>query len=88
MKDFGFDVSAIEGVDISPDNFNEDFSASTTTNAERNEFQVTFLFHKKQAKLIRQALSKVSEPTETFGNENHTGNLLYEIVRQWTERRK
>ena len=85
MKSFGFDLSAIEGVDISPDEFSEDFSLPTATNAERTEFQLTFLLHKNQSKLIRQAVSKVEEPTETFGNTNRLGNLIYEIMRQWTE---
>jgi hypothetical protein len=85
MKNFGFDTSAIEGVDISPENFNEDFSLPTETNAERSEFQITFLLHKKQSKLIRKALNQVGEPTETFGNTSRLGNLLYEVVRQWTE---
>ncbi|MBR3929694.1 MAG: hypothetical protein IKJ65_11910 [Clostridia bacterium] len=87
MKSFGFDMSAIEGVDISPDNFGEDFSLTTKTNAEREEFQISCLLHKEQSKLIRQAINQVGEPTETFGNTNHFGNALYEIVRQWTELR-
>ena len=88
MKSFGFDTSAIEGVDISPENFGEDFSLPTETNAERKEFQITFLLHKKQSNLIRKAINQVGEPTETFGNTNRLGNLLYEIVRQWTELKK
>lgn len=87
MKSFGFDVSAIEGVDISPEKFGENFSLPKETNAERNEFQITALFHKKQSKLIRKAINQVGKPTETFGNTNHLGNALYEIVRQWTELR-
>ena len=85
MKSFGFDTNAIEGVDISPDKFSEDFSLPTETNAERNEFQITFVLHKKQSKLIRKAINQVGEPAETFGNTNRLGNLLYEVVRQWTE---
>lgn len=85
MGSFGFDTSAIAGVDISPDNFGEDFSLPTTSNAEREEFQITALFHKKQSKLIRKAFEQVGEPAETFGNTNRMGNLLYEIVREWRE---
>ena len=88
MKSFGFDVSAIEGVDISPDNFSEDFSLPNETKDERQEFQITAIFHKKQAKLIRQAMQQVGEPQETFGNTNQAGNMIYEIVRQWTEMHK
>ena len=88
MKSFGFDVSAIEGVDISPDKFSEEFSLSSETNAERQKFQIQAIFHKKQAKLIRQAMNSVGEPKETFGNTNQAGNMIYEIVRQWTEMRK
>ena len=88
MKSFGFDVSAIEGVDISPDKFSEEFSLPSETNDERHEFQIQAIFHKKQAKLIRQAINQVGEPKETFGNTNYLGNMIYEIVRQWTEMRK
>lgn len=88
MKSFGFDVSAIEGVDISPDKFSEDFSLPSDTNDERHDFQIMAIFHKKQAKLIRQAMNSVGEPKETFGNTNQAGNMIYEIVRQWTEMRK
>ena len=85
MESFGFDTSAIEGVDISPDKFSEDFSLPKETNAERNEFTIMALFHKKQSKLIRKAFEQVGEPAETFGNTNHLGNALYEIARQWRE---
>lgn len=88
MKSFGFDISAIEGVDISPDKFSEEFSLPSETNSERQEFQIQAIFHKKQAKLIRQAMNSIGEPKETFGNTNQAGNMIYEIVRQWTEMRK
>ena len=88
MKSFGFDTGAIEGVNISPDKFSEDFLLPTETNAERKEFQITAIFHEKQSKLIRKAINQVGEPKETFGNTNQMGNLLYEIIRQWTELKK
>ena len=28
------------------------------------------------------------EVKETFGNENHKGNGVYEVVRQWAEQKK
>ena len=85
MNEFGFDTSAIEGVDISPSDFSENFSLPTVLADERKEFTMTFLLHENQAALIRQAMNYVEEPQKTFGNTNQAGNAIYEIVRQWTE---
>lgn len=88
MQDFGFDVSAVKGVDVSHYEFNEYFALPTETADERKEFQMTFLLHKKQAALIHDAINQVGKPAETFGNTSEAGNKIYEIIRQWSELRK
>ena len=45
----------------------------------------------EQAKLILAAIKYVYDQkavTETFTNENHNGNGLYEVVREWAELKK
>lgn len=88
MQDFGFDVSAVKGVDVSHYEFNEYFALPNEPADERKEFQMTFLLHKRQSALIREAMNQVGEPAETFGNTSAAGNKIYEIIRQWSERRK
>ncbi len=79
--DFGF-----EDV-VSPDDFGEDFSLP---DGEKPEIcQMTFTLHENQAELIKYAIQQVEDDiSETFGNTNQNGNALYEVVRQWAERRK
>lgn len=84
MKDFGFSEKELKRVEIKPADFEKNFNIEPVDDKPK-EFKVTFLLHKKQSALIRKAMNSVNMPDETFGNTNQTGNLLYEIVRQWTE---
>ena len=77
MADFGFEV-------ISDEDFSENF---TLDDGEKKPFQqISITVHDEQAKLILAAIKYVYDQkavTETFTNENHNGNGLYEVVRQW-----
>lgn len=102
-SDWDFDLLADElpGVDLSafdfdwgfseeeysPDDFGDDFSLP---DGDKPEIcQMTFMFHSRQKELIEYAIQQVKDNiTETFGNTNKNGNGLYEVVRQWAERRK
>ena len=77
MTDFGFEA-------ISEDEFGESF---TLDDGEKKPFQqISITVHDEQAKLILAAIKYVYDQkavTETFTNENHNGNGLYEVVREW-----
>ena len=79
MTDFGFEA-------ISPDEFEENFTLDA---GEKKPFQqISITLHDKQAELILNAIKVVYDAgavTETFTNENHNGNGIYEIVREWAE---
>lgn len=82
MTDFGFDS-------ISDKDFSENF---TLDDGEKKPFQqISITVHDEQAKLILSAIKYVYEQnavTETFTNENHNGNGLYEVVREWAALKK
>ena len=82
MEDFGFES-------ISPDDFGENF---VLDEGEKKPFQqISITVHDKQAALILQAIKYVYDHnavTETFTNENHNGNGLYEVVREWAVQKK
>ena len=82
MADFGFEV-------ISDEDFSENF---TLDDGEKKPFQqISITVHDEQAKLILAAIKYVYDQkavTETFTNENHNGNGLYEVVRQWAVQKK
>lgn len=80
MSNFGFDDITID------QNFGTDFELPDGDKSELE--QITFTLHTAQAQAIREAISKVGECSETFGNTNKNGNALYEVVRQWEELRK
>lgn len=81
MQRFGFD-----GDKINEEDFGEEFSLP---DGDKGEIcQMTFILHTKQAELVKYALTIVGECGETFGNTNKNGNALYEVVREWAERRK
>ena len=77
MTDFGFEV-------ISDEDFSENFTLEA---GEKKPFQqISLTVHDEQAKLILAAIKYVYDHnavTETFTNENHNGNGLYEVVREW-----
>lgn len=80
MAQFTFDVEV-----ISPDDFGDEF---TLPDGNKNEIcQMTFTLHENQAMAIKDAMSKIDDVSETFGNTNQNGNKLYEVVRQWEELR-
>ncbi len=82
MEEFGFES-------ISPDEFEENF---VLDEGEKKPFQqISITVHDKQAALILQAIKFVYDHnavTETFTNENHNGNGLYEVVREWAVQKK
>lgn len=86
LSDFEFDFG-IDGESYSPDDFGEEFSLA---DGEKPEIcQMTFTLHTRQKELIEHAIQQVKENvSETFGNTNANGNGLYEVVRQWAERKK
>ena len=81
MTDFGFQT-------VSPDAFSESF---TLDSGEKKPFQqISLTVHDKQADLMLKAIKYVYDHNavnETFGNENHNGNGLYEVVREWAEQK-
>ena len=86
LSDFEFDFD-FGGEDYSPDDFGEEFSLA---DGDKPEIcQMTFTLHTRQKELIEHAIQQVKENiSETFGNTNANGNGLYEVVRQWAERKK
>ena len=86
LSDFEFDFE-FGGEDYSPDDFGEEFSLA---DGDKPEIcQMTFTLHTRQKELIEHAIQQVKENiSETFGNTNANGNGLYEVVRQWAERKK
>lgn len=88
MSEFGF-VDESDFADINPDDFNDDFELNS---GEEPEFhQLSVIVHTKQLELIQACIESVynrDEVGETFGNTNHKGNGLYEVVRQWAEQKK
>ena len=86
LSDFEFDFD-FGGEDYSPDDFGEEFSLADGDKAEI--CQMAFTLHARQKELIEHAIQQVKENvSETFGNTNANGNGLYEVVRQWAERKK
>ena len=50
---------------------------------------VEITLSREQKQIVNNALEAVKdEIQETFGNPNQKGNALYEVVRQWAERKK
>ena len=86
LSGFEFDFE-FGGEDYSPDDFGEEFSLA---DGDKPEIcQMTFTLHARQKELIEHAIQQVKENvSETFGNTNANGNGLYEVVRQWAERKK
>ena len=86
LSDFEFDFD-FGGENYSPDDFGEEFGLA---DGEKPEIcQMTFTLHTRQKELIERAIQQVKENiSETFGNTNANGNGLYEVVRQWAERKK
>ncbi|MDL2317718.1 ParB N-terminal domain-containing protein [Eubacteriales bacterium OttesenSCG-928-A19] len=82
MTDFGFAA-------ITEDDFGEDF---TLDSGDKKPFQqISLTLHDEQAELLLSAIQYVYDNDmvqETFGNDNHNGNGIYEVVRQWAAQKK
>jgi hypothetical protein len=82
MADFGFQT-------ISDEEFTDKFTLDA---GEKKPFQqISITVHDEQAKLMLAAIKYVYDQqavSETFGNENHNGNGLYEVVREWAALKK
>lgn len=89
LADIAQDLSPFGFEAISEDEFGEKF---TLDSGEKKPYQqISMTLHDKQAELILACIDYVhahGEVKETFGNENHKGNGVYEVVRQWAEQRK
>lgn len=89
LADIAQDLSPFGFEAISEDEFGEKF---TLDSGEKKPYQqISLTLHDKQAELILACIDYVhahGEVKETFGNENHKGNGVYEVVRQWAEQRK
>lgn len=89
LADIAQDLSPFGFETISEDEFGEEF---TLDSGEKKPYQqISLTLHDKQAELILACIDYVhahGEVKETFGNENHKGNGVYEVVRQWAEQRK
>lgn len=89
LADIAADLSVFGFESISEDEFGEEFALDS---GEKKPFQqISLTLHDEQAKLILACIDYVhknGEVKETFGNENHKGNGVYEVVRQWAEQRK
>ena len=84
MSDVGFDD---EFSNVSVEDYDTKFSLP---DGDKPEIcTMTFTLHQNQKALIDYAMSQVENNiAETFGNTNKNGNALYEVVRQWAERKK
>ena len=82
MTDFGF-------LAISDEDFSDNFTLDA---GEKKPFQqISITVHDEQARLMLAAIKYVYDQKavmETFGNENHNGNGLYEVVREWAALKK
>ena len=79
LENFGIDVGKIKNV--------EETSIEEPQKGNNNAVETVkmqFKLHKKQAKLIRQAIREVGKTAVTSGQ----GSLIYEIIRQWAELKK
>ena len=89
LADIAQDLSPFGFETISEDAFGEEF---TLDSGEKKPYQqISLTLHDKQAELILACIDYVhthGEVKETFGNENHKGNGVYEVVRQWAEQKK
>lgn len=96
VKDFKIEELADWGLDnpglqISPNNFGEDFKLSS--GARQPFTQMTFTLASEQAEEIKAAIdalktTKEFDVLETFNNENSNGNALYLLFKQWEEQKK
>ena len=86
LDDWGLDL----GVDLNSEDFGEDFDLS---DGDKEPFQkMAFTLADEQAERVKAILLEIKQTdgykyTETFGNENSNGNLLYSLANQWAEQK-
>ena len=89
LADIAADLSVFGFETVSEDEFGEEF---TLDSGEKKPFQqISLTLHDKQAELILACIEHVyahDEVHDTYGNENHKGNGVFEVVRQWAEQKK
>ena len=86
MEGFDVDLLGFDNIDLDEE-YGTDFSLPDGDKPEI--VTMTFTLHEEQKGLIEYAMEAVKDDvTETFGNTNKNGNALYEVVRQWAERKK
>lgn len=86
QEDFEMELFGFENL-LDGEEYGTDFELPS---GEKNEIcQMTLTLHEKQKELIEWCMSQVEDDVkETFGNTNKNGNAIYEVVRQWAERKK
>ena len=86
LEDWGLDL----GVDLNSEDFGEDFDLA---DGDKEPFQqMAFTLADEQAERVKAILLEIKQTdgykyTETFGNENSNGNLLYSLANQWAEQK-
>jgi len=86
LDDWGLEL----GIDLDSEDFGDDFNLE---DGDKSPFQqITFTLADEQAERVKAILADVKQTdgykyTETFGNENSNGNLLYSLVNQWAEQK-
>lgn len=82
LEPFGFQVPSM-------DDFGDDFQLPE---GDKSPWRtMTLSLHEDQLAIIEDSIQKVydaDQVSETFGNTNHNGNGVYEVVRQWAEQKK
>ena len=91
LTDCAIEIPNIDGADVNPDDFGENFSLK---DGDKEPFQqMTFTLADEQAEIIKDAMNEIKHTEEykymeTFGNGNTNGNALYLIVQQWADARR
>jgi hypothetical protein len=84
IADIAADLSCFGFESVSEEEFGEAFKLEE--GAKKPFQQISLTLHDKQAELLLKAIKHVydaGEVKENFTNENHNGNGVYEVVRQW-----
>ncbi len=82
MGDFGF-----ESEEINEENFETDFNLEIRENLDTRF--MTLSLHKNQFNFIKNCLEQVkNDKIDKFEGASENGNLLYEIIRQYSEMRQ
>ena len=88
IADIAADLSAFGFESISEDEYGDSFKLED--GAKKPFQQISLTLHDDQAALLLKAIKHVYDAGEVtpYGeNENHNGNGMYEVVRQWAEQK-